>query len=250
MLQYTGIPVPTGFKISYDTLKQIVTLLWSRQKTGRTVKGYNIYRMNVDSNTTLASINPHLVTDTAYSDTTGVQDQSYEYQVAAVDSNGTEGTKSAINSVKLIGMFILVRTWGSLGSAPGQMNNPVALAADSLGFLYVADENNNRIQVFDSTGQCVREFGDSILLQPCDIAVQDPFLFVATNGDKKIYKFTLMGDTLAQFALPANASFPHLTVDSSENIYTIPGSSYGKIQVYGISGLATEYPTTGDLIIA
>jgi len=247
VLQYTGIPVVSGLKIGYDTLKQIVTLTWSKADTAL-VKSYNVYRRNVDSNTLLARINTSPVADTVYRDSTGIQDQTYEYIVAAVNKNATEGTKSAALIVKALGMFSLMRTWGSLGSGQGQMNGPVAIAVDSNALIYIADEGNNRIQVFDSTGHYKGEFGNSFLNAPCDIAVQDSFLFVATNGDKKIHKLSLTGDTLAKFALPANASFPHLAIDSSGNIYTIPSATYGKIQVYGSSGLITEYPTTGDYL--
>jgi hypothetical protein len=246
-LPFTGIPTPKNVRISYDTMKEVVTLTWNKADTAL-VKSYNVYRRNVDSNTVAMRINASPVVDTVYKDSTGVQGQMYEYRVAAVDTDGTEGVKSAIDSVKIVGLFTLVRTWGSLGSAPGQMNGPVALTADSRGLLYVADENNNRIQVFDSIGRYVREFGDSILLEPCDIVVQDSFLFVATNGDKKIHKLTLTGDTVAQFVLPANSSFPHLAVDSSGNIYTIPSATFGQIQLYGSTGLTTAYPTTGDYL--
>src|SRR5581483_11170124 len=38
--------------------------------------------------------------------------------------------------------------WGSFGSGAGQFNNPAAVAADGSGNIYVADENNNRVETF------------------------------------------------------------------------------------------------------
>jgi streptogramin lyase len=49
------------------------------------------------------------------------------------------------------GKFIM--TWGHKGSAPGEFDIPHALAMDSRGRLFVADRNNNRIQIFDQDGK-------------------------------------------------------------------------------------------------
>lgn len=45
-----------------------------------------------------------------------------------------------------------IKTWGKKGSAPGEFDTPHALAMDSRGRLFVADRNNNRIQIFDQDG--------------------------------------------------------------------------------------------------
>jgi len=38
--------------------------------------------------------------------------------------------------------------WDSYGSGDGQLWNPQGVAADGSGHVYVADTNNNRIQMF------------------------------------------------------------------------------------------------------
>jgi DNA-binding beta-propeller fold protein YncE len=43
-----------------------------------------------------------------------------------------------------------VKSVGSKGSEPGQLNLPHTIAADAKGNIYVGDRSNNRIQVFDS----------------------------------------------------------------------------------------------------
>jgi sugar lactone lactonase YvrE len=49
-----------------------------------------------------------------------------------------------------------IKSWGSYGSAPGQLNLPHSIAADADGDIYVADRTNRRIQVFDSDGNLLR----------------------------------------------------------------------------------------------
>ena len=65
----------------------------------------------------------------------------------------------------------LSRTWGSLGSEPGQFSLPHSIALDSRGRLFVADRNNARVQVFDQTGRFLDEWRD--LLVPWHIVITD-----------------------------------------------------------------------------
>ena len=51
-----------------------------------------------------------------------------------------------------------IKTWGKLGSAPGDIDIPHALAMDSQGRLFVGDRNNNRIQIFDQDGNFIVEW--------------------------------------------------------------------------------------------
>src|SRR5580693_4340120 len=51
-----------------------------------------------------------------------------------------------------------IKTWGKKGSGPGEFNTPHALAMDSKGRLFVADRDNNRIQIFDQDGNYIEEW--------------------------------------------------------------------------------------------
>jgi tripartite motif-containing protein 71 len=48
--------------------------------------------------------------------------------------------------------------WGGAGAGPGQFVEPVGLAADPSGRIYVADTGNHRVQVFDAEGKFLRQF--------------------------------------------------------------------------------------------
>lgn len=45
--------------------------------------------------------------------------------------------------------------WGSMGDGPGQFRQPHALAMDSQGRLFVGDRSNNRVQIFDQSGNFI-----------------------------------------------------------------------------------------------
>jgi DNA-binding beta-propeller fold protein YncE len=79
-------------------------------------------------------------------------------------ADGHSGNKS--NSGRIVkysadGTFI--KTWGRLGSEPGNFREPHDLfVGGSKGYVYVADRQNNRIQVFDEEGNFVaawKQFG-------------------------------------------------------------------------------------------
>jgi len=49
--------------------------------------------------------------------------------------------------------------FGSFGTGNGQFNSPRGIAVGSGGNIYVADTNNNRVQIFDSSGAFQSTFG-------------------------------------------------------------------------------------------
>jgi len=64
--------------------------------------------------------------------------------------------------VKLASDGTFLKSWGGSGSSPGEFLVPHALAMDSRGRLFVADRDNNRIQIFDQEGTLLdewRQFG-------------------------------------------------------------------------------------------
>ncbi len=56
-----------------------------------------------------------------------------------------------------------VKSWGKLGTAPGEFSLPHAIVMDSRGRLYVADRNNVRIQVFDQNGTFLDEWRNRLV---------------------------------------------------------------------------------------
>jgi tripartite motif-containing protein 71 len=56
---------------------------------------------------------------------------------------------------------IFLNKWGSFGSSDGQFDDPISLAIDSGGYVYVVDNSNNRIQKFKPDGTFIRKWGSA-----------------------------------------------------------------------------------------
>jgi len=94
----------------------------------------------------------------------GAAEPDYFYQPndVIVAPNGTifvsEGHGAGNNRIfKFSKDGKLIKTWGKLGTGPGEFDQPHALAFDSKGRLYVGDRNNNRVQVFDQDGNFISQ---------------------------------------------------------------------------------------------
>ncbi len=53
----------------------------------------------------------------------------------------------------------LIWSFGGIGKEPSQFKNPTSIAIDKKGYIYVADQGNFRIQVFDKKGKFTSQLG-------------------------------------------------------------------------------------------
>lgn len=71
------------------------------------------------------------------------------------DGHGGE-TNARIMKFSADGTYIT--QWGEKGTEPGQFDTPHGMAMDSQGRIFVADRNNNRLQLFDQNGNFLEEW--------------------------------------------------------------------------------------------
>ena len=99
-----------------------------------------------------------------------------------------------------------VKNWGSRGTGQGQFNIVHGIAIDAQGNVYVGDEGNKRVQVFDTEGTFKTAFtnvGAPTAL--CITRGPQQVLYVAHTGDPDgmddaaIYKVDLKGNILGKF---------------------------------------------------
>ena len=67
------------------------------------------------------------------------------------------------------GRFLL--QWGRPGSGPGEFNVPHAIKVDAQGNVYVADRQNDRIQVFTAGGRFIRQWQSQRMGRPYSLAL-------------------------------------------------------------------------------
>jgi DNA-binding beta-propeller fold protein YncE len=109
------------------------------------------------------------------------------------------------NVVKFSNAGVYLATIGSSGAGNGQFEYPENLAVSSSGKLYVADSENNRIQIFDSAGVYLSQFGslgsgDGQFDYPVGLAFDaSGNVYVGDVGNNRIQKFDSDGDYLSQF---------------------------------------------------
>src|SRR5499425_482628 len=134
----------------------------------------------------------------------------------------------------------LLMSWGGPGTNPGEFNIVHNICTDAEGWVYVADRENHRIQVFDGNGKYETQWNN--LHRPCalymDTTRQDPICYVGELGpgmsvnkespnlgnrvdiyDKKGKRLARLGDIFAG-EKPGQFIAPHgLALDSRGDIY-------------------------------
>ncbi|HEX4986639.1 MAG TPA: peptidyl-alpha-hydroxyglycine alpha-amidating lyase family protein [Burkholderiales bacterium] len=76
-----------------------------------------------------------------------------------------------------------IKTWGQPGTGPGEFNIPHNLCCDHEGWVYVADRENHRVQVFDGDGSYETEWHN--LHRPCGMVMEtgrDPLCYIGEIG--------------------------------------------------------------------
>jgi DNA-binding beta-propeller fold protein YncE len=87
-----------------------------------------------------------------------------------------------------------ILTFGEQGDEPGQFQYPLCVSIAANDLLYIADLNNNRIQIFTSFGQYLNviEHEETPLEAPCLTRIDSAGnLFVGSTFDTKILKYQI-----------------------------------------------------------
>jgi hypothetical protein len=93
-----------------------------------------------------------------------------------------------------------LKTWGGEGSAPGKFNVAHAIAVDAQGRLWIADRENQRIQIFDQDGAFLEQMKYAGL--PCSFQIGDQNIFMVNGFTGQLLKMDLNGKVLAVTGRP------------------------------------------------
>lgn len=85
----------------------------------------------------------------------------------------------------------LMFSWGKPGTAPGEFNLVHNIACDDDGWVYVADRENHRVQVFDGNGKYQGQWNN--LARPCGLFVnrgRNPLAIIGELGPEAVSMFS------------------------------------------------------------
>ncbi|MBL9214775.1 MAG: SMP-30/gluconolactonase/LRE family protein [Opitutaceae bacterium] len=77
-----------------------------------------------------------------------------------------------------------LRQWGRRGTGPGEFNTPHGVALDAEGRVYVADRENDRLQVFTPDGEFLAQWRSPAIGRPFGIRIgRDGLVYVTDGGE-------------------------------------------------------------------
>ncbi|MFH0926597.1 MAG: 6-bladed beta-propeller [bacterium] len=138
----------------------------------------------------------------------------------AIDSNeniyvlDSGSSNNRIQKFNKYGDF--VKLWGEKGTTIGKFDNPQGLAIDvnNDNVLYVVDTDNDRVQVFDTDGNCKKKSRDEYIVwgsrgssassfqKPTKICIdKNNSIYLLDVGNHRIQKFNSDGDFLTEWGM-------------------------------------------------
>ena len=119
---------------------------------------------------------------------------------------------------KFTGDGRLVSSWGAPGkSAPGEFHVPHGVWVHTDGRVFVADRENDRIQIFSPDGEFLSQWTD--LARPCDIYIDDDQVVFVPELDAFMSILTIDGKLLSSWAGPTDAGAHAIWLDSKGDLY-------------------------------
>jgi DNA-binding beta-propeller fold protein YncE len=96
-----------------------------------------------------------------------------------------------------------LKTWGGKGTGRGQFQVAHGIDIDGQGRIWVADRENQRIQIFTADGAYVRQIKYAGL--PCDLEIGRRWIFMVNGFAGQLLKLDLNGRVVAALGKPGTA---------------------------------------------
>jgi len=145
------------------------------------------------------------------------------------------GTYTGILRVSRSGTVL--GAWGSHGSGPGQVGVINDIVVDARGIVYIADEQNNRIDRFTADGKALPSIGSAGInpgqfFHPQDVAVDaHGNLYEADNHNDRVQEISPTGQPLKEFGSPGPgrdqlAGPTSVALDRHGDVYVLENTNY------------------------
>ena len=92
-----------------------------------------------------------------------------------------------------------VRSIGSRDSGRGEFDQPSDVKFDAAGNMYVAEWGNERVQVIDSSGRLIQEFGRGKLRGPSGLLIADKYVYVSDVSGDCVVVYETSGQYVTSF---------------------------------------------------
>jgi DNA-binding beta-propeller fold protein YncE len=129
---------------------------------------------------------------------------------------------------------------GRRGEAPGQFDEPMGVALDPAGHIYISERLNHRVQKFASDGSFIARWGrqgegPGEFREPMDLAADAQALYVADSWNHRVQVFDWNGAFLFEIRGEPTLSSPRGIFARDGRVY-LADSGRGCVRVFDTSG--------------
>jgi hypothetical protein len=259
-LPFTGIPTPKNLKVSFDTLKQIVTLTWDKADTAL-VDGYNIYRAIKGQNFSLITQTPLSEATTIYYDSAVSVGNTYEYRVVSRRVSGEESPKVDIlgDTVVVVSSSLVMTTFtwnlnNTIGdtasindtvkicvaySNPTRRIEKIVWYADSLNSAAVRQKNDSSLA------------GNDTLVYLCKLVENKKIILRVTDETAKVWKDSAVITVVQDVPVPFAGNDTAVHANSQFTLHGTATQKFGSIVKWewNVNSAGFKVTSSGDTTI-
>ena len=170
-------------------------------------------------------------------------DMMHPYGIAICRDNVyvTDTVEHSVFHFKMEADFPLARMLGSKGSGIEQFNYPENLTVSTDGDVFVADRNNNRVQILDGYLHYQRHISHHSMTHPSDIKLTTDEVFVLCPTSPFIIVFSYTGDLIRSLitrghSIGVRVSPSFLCLDADGNLLLSDEMDY-QIKIFSKEGI-------------
>ncbi len=141
---------------------------------------------------------------------------------------------------------VFIKMWGIPGTERGEFDQPRGIAIGQQGHIYVTDQNNHRVVVFNRFGEYMHEWGsygfsEGMFLFPAGIAVAaDGSVLVSDSGNHRVQRFSADGTFLRRWGEEGTGEGQFIQLEGiaagPDSLIAVCDSGTSSFSIYTVSG--------------